>query len=76
MVEILSSNLPILSGVAKAKAALAIPASSAKSERVFSVSGNFVTTKRHSLDSDWVKDLVMISSNLKMLEEFDEMKNL
>ena len=49
----------------------AIPASSAKSERVFSTSGNFVTNKRSSLDPDNVEDLVTIKCNMKLLEEFE-----
>ena len=51
-----SEGLPILSSVARA--ILAIPASSAKSERVFSTSGNTVTTKRTNLDPDKVEVLV------------------
>ena len=39
--------LPLLSNIAKR--VLAIPASSAKSERVFSTGGNVVTKKRNSL---------------------------
>ena len=70
-----SEGLPILSSVARA--ILAIPAStcSAKSERVFSTSGNTVTTKRTNLDPDKVEDLVTIACNLELLQEF-ESKNI
>ena len=68
-----SEGLPILSSVARA--ILAIPASSAKSERMFSTSGNMVTTKRTNLDPDKVEDLVTITCNLELLQEF-ESKNI
>ena len=68
-----SEGFPILSSVARA--ILAIPASSAKSERVFSTSGNTVTTKRTNLDPDKVEDLVTIACNLELLQEF-ESKNI
>ena len=68
-----SEGFPILSSVARA--ILAIPASSAKSERVFSTSGNTVTTNGTNLDPDKVEDLVTIACNLELLKEF-ESKNI
>ena len=68
-----SEGLPILSSVARA--ILAIPASSAKSERMFSTSGNTVTTKRTNLDPDKVEYLVTIACNLELLQEI-ESKNI
>ena len=54
------------------KKILGIPASSAKSERVFSVSGNMVTPKTTSLDPGCIEDLVTINCNLQLLEEFEK----
>ena len=50
---------------------LAIPASSAKSERVFSASGNHVTALRSSLYPEKVEDLVVVFTNLELLEEYE-----
>ena len=58
-----------------ARAILAIPASSANSERMFSTSGNMVATKQTNLDPDKVEDLVTIACNLELLKEF-ESKNI
>ena len=49
----------------------AIHASNAKSERVFSASGNTVSRKRTLLDPDRVEDLVTIYCNLEQLKEFE-----
>ena len=64
-----SNSLPILSKVARI--ILAIPASSAKSERVFSASGNHITALRSSLHPEKVEDLVVVYTNLELLEEYE-----
>lgn len=56
------SALPILASLARS--VLCVPASSSKSERIFSKSGLYVTPKRHSLDPDCVSDMVIVSMNL------------
>ena len=76
--------LPLLSGVARK--ILAIPSSSAKSERVFSTGGNIVTKKRNRLSPKKVEDLIIIAENAKEVEDieldedddlmFDTFKNL
>jgi hypothetical protein len=52
----------------------AIPASSAKSERVFSDAGNTVRSHRTRLDPDsvHVQDLVIVAANLEILNDFEE----
>ena len=50
--------LPLLSKLAKK--VLTVPASSSKSERVFSSSGNFVTSKRNKLAPKKVQNLVIV----------------
>ena len=62
--------LPNLSKVAKK--VLTVPASSAKSERVFSQSGNFVSKKRGSLAPKKVEELCLIKLNKRMLDHFKE----
>ena len=62
--------LPLLARAAKK--VLAIPSSSAKSERVFSTGGNVVSVKRGSLTPKKVEDLIIISENLPLLKEFDK----
>ena len=49
---------------------LAIPASSATSERIFSAGGLTVTNLRNSLVEDMVEDLLMIKLNLEKVEEW------
>ena len=49
---------------------LVVPASSAKSERVFSVGGNFVTAKRNSLGAKTVENLIIIKENKSQVENF------
>ena len=49
-----------------------IPASSTKSERVFSTGGNVVTPKRGRLDPDMVEQLVVCHENVHLLKEFDK----
>ena len=41
-----------------------VPAASSKSERVFSASGNVVTAKRASLNSEKMEDLVIVKMQL------------
>ena len=60
--------LPLLASVAKR--ILAIPASSAKSERVFSTGGSIVTPKRNRLSPKNVESLIVIKENLALLEDF------
>ena len=62
--------MPLLSKIAKK--ALTIPCSSAKSERVFSTGGNFVTSKRNSLAPKKVDDLIIIKENKTKVDEFKE----
>lgn len=62
------SILPILAKLAKL--VLAIPASSALSERVYSVAGDVVTAKRSNLNPKKVEEIVIIKTNLKKVEEF------
>ena len=54
-------TLPLLSRLAMT--VLTIPCSSAKSERVFSCAGNFVTPKRNKLGLKKIEDLVIIKQN-------------
>ncbi|CAM9383642.1 unnamed protein product [Sphacelaria rigidula] len=42
---------------------LAIPASSASSERLFSVAGNTITVKRASLSDDNAENIIFLHSN-------------
>ena len=51
---------------------LAIPASSATSERFFSAGGIMVTTKRTLLAEDTVEDLLMIKLNLEKVENIEK----
>ena len=62
------THLPILSKIAKK--ILAIPASSAKSERVFSTGGLVVTAKRGRLSPSKVEDLILLKQNLSRVREF------
>ena len=59
--------LPLLSTIAKK--VLAIPSSSAKSERVFSTGGNVVTKKRNRLAPNKVEDLIVISENINLVKD-------
>ena len=65
-------SLPLLSNLARKY--LAIPASSTKSERVFSAGGNVVTAKRTSLEPGKVEALVVINKNKTLLRSYK--KNL
>ena len=62
------THLPILSKIAKK--ILAIPASSAKSERVFSTGGLVITAKRGRLSPSKVEDLILLKQNLSRVREF------
>ena len=61
-------TLPILSGFARS--VLAIPASSAKSERAFSKGGNIVTRKRTRLNPKKVEEIVVIQENTEKVAAF------
>ena len=61
-------SLPLLSKFAKK--ILAIPASSGKSERVFSTGGNFVTAKRTRLNPSKVQSLIVLKENKKQVEQY------
>ena len=63
-------NFPLLAKFARKY--LVIPASSTKSERVFSTGGNVVTPKRGRLDPDMVEQLVVCHENVNLLKEFDK----
>ena len=60
--------LPILSQIAKQ--ILTIPASSAKSERVFSTGGNIVTKKRNRLIPKHVETLIILKENMKCVTDY------
>ena len=62
------SVLPLLAN--QAKRVLAIPATSSKSERVFSTGGNFVTAKRNLFAPKKVENLIVIKENKEKVEEF------
>lgn len=51
---------------------LAIPASSSKSEHVFSCAGNDVTSKRTRLNANKVEMLVVLKQNNKILREYEQ----
>ena len=53
---------------------LAIPASSTKSERVFSAGGNVVTAKRTSLEPGKVEALVVYNENKTLLRAYQKIK--
>ena len=62
--------LPLLASLAKK--ILAIPASSSKSERVFSTGGNIVTAKRNRLSPKNVESLIVIKENMALIDNFDK----
>ena len=62
--------LPLLSKLAKM--VLTVPASSSKSERIFSTGGNFVSKKRNKLAPKKVEDLIIIKENKSKIEAFKE----
>ena len=61
-------SLPLLSKFAKK--VLALPASSGKSERVFSTGGNFVTAKGTRLNPSKVQSLIVLKENKKQVERY------
>ncbi|XP_065645594.1 uncharacterized protein LOC136076057 [Hydra vulgaris] len=63
-----SNTLPELSSLARQ--ILAIPASSTKSERVFSSDGNVVRSSRHNLHPEKVGQIILIRENVVLLEKF------
>ena len=65
--------LPILSTMARA--VLAVPASSAKSERVFSTGANVVTKKRTRMLPPKVEQTIIIKENKAKVEEFKAKTN-
>ena len=69
LVEKNHATFPILSTFAKV--VLAIPASAAKSERVFSKGGLLITPKRTCLAANILEDLVMVTLNTEFLDEND-----
>ena len=62
-------EFPLLSRCARY--ILAIPASSATSERIFSAGGLTVTSLRSNLAEDTVEDLLMIKLNLEKVEAME-----
>ena len=60
--------LPLLSKLAKN--VLTVPASSSKSERVFSCGGNFATAKRGKLDPKKIENLTVTKLNKAQVEDF------
>ena len=66
--KMMANALPILSEFARS--VLAIPASSAKSERVFSRGSNIVTIKRTRLNPKKVEEILVIGENKKKVAAF------
>ena len=64
------SEFPLLSKCAKY--ILAIPASSATSERIFSAGGLTVTNLRSSLDESKVEDILNVRLNLPKVENYQQ----
>ena len=62
-------SFPLLSKLARQ--ILCIPAASSKSERVFSVGGNTVSTKRGRLGDITVQNLVLVACNMRLLKEME-----
>ena len=62
--------LPILAKIARK--IFAIPASSSKSERVFSTGGNIATAKRNRLAPKKVENLILIKENDSKIKDFIE----
>jgi len=52
-----------------AKKYLAIQASSASPERLFSIAGNLITDRRSSLTPDHVKEIMFLKSNSELLPD-------
>ncbi|XP_065675449.1 uncharacterized protein LOC136091669 [Hydra vulgaris] len=65
-----SNTLSELSSLARQ--ILAIPASSTKSERVFSSGGNVVRSSRCNLRPEKIEQIILIRENIVLLEKFDK----
>ena len=65
---------PLLAKIART--ILAIPSSSAKSERVFSTGGNIVTAKRCRLGPKKVEELIVIRENMARIKEFEVLSGM
>ena len=65
--------LPVLSKLARLY--LAIPASSTKSERLFSASGRVCSSTRTNLEPGKVEAVVVINKNKKLLENYKKVHN-
>ena len=61
-------QFPFLSKVARQ--VMGVPASSAKSERVFSTGGFMVTKRRNSLGAARIESLLVLKENKKLVDEF------
>ena len=59
-----------------ARAYLAVPASSASSERVFSDGGNIVRDKRSRLWADNASDLIVLKGSWEQIEQWDKKRKL
>ena len=57
-----------------ARQILAIPVSSASSERVFSSAGNICTLRRTNLSVSKTEQLVFMKENSKLLDEISDLK--
>ena len=57
----------------KARRYLAIPATSASIERIFSISSNIITKSRNRLEPDTVRQIVLLKSwKIKSLKELED----
>ena len=73
MVEKKASTLPILSRLAKR--ILCIPATSAPSERVFSIAGLTITKLRSSLSSDNACAIICLHETWPIVEEYQNKRS-
>ena len=62
-----SNIFPLLSHLVRT--VFPVPAASSKSERVFSVAGNFVRPQRNWMEGETVENLVTMKCNLVLLKE-------
>ena len=62
-----SNIFPLLSHLVRT--VFPVPAASSKSERVFSVAGNFVRPQRNRMEGETVENLVTMKCNLELLKE-------
>ena len=61
---------------AVAREYLAIPATSAPSERAFSTAGNVVSVRRCSLKSERVREICLLKDNQEMVDEIVQQRYL